>query len=91
MGLRGVEIDAVALLENNGLATDVQFHLSLKHKVELLASVGVLVDSVNTRLGFYGHDEDIGLVVDKSADQRLILVSLGSFNAHALPLAHHEV
>ena len=48
VGLGGVEIDAVALLQNNGLATDIQLHTALEHEVEFLSGMGVLVDPIST-------------------------------------------
>ena len=36
MRLGGVEIDGVAFFQDDGLAADVEFHLTLQHEIELL-------------------------------------------------------
>ena len=91
MGLGGVEINAVALFQDDGLAGDVQLHLAFQHHVELLAGVGVLIDGPGSRLGFNGDDEHVGLVVHETTHQRLVLVGLGAFDGQSLSFAGHIV
>ena len=89
--LAGVEIDAIALFQNDGLTTDVQLHSAFEHEVELLTGVRVLVDGASTWLRLYSNNKYIGLVVDETAHQRLVLISFSTLDGHALSLACHIV
>ena len=91
MGLGGIEIDGVALFQDDGLATNIKFHLTLEHEVEFLSLMGILINGVCLGLRLYGYDKHIGLVVDETTYQTLILIGLGALHTHTLTLANHEV
>ena len=52
VGLCGIEIDAVALFQHNGLAAKEELHGTFQDKVELLTRMRVLVNGVYTYVHF---------------------------------------
>ena len=91
MGLGGIEIDRVALFQNDGLACNIKFHLAFQYEVKLLAAVGVLIDSMYAWLGFYGYYENISLMVDEARYQSLVFISLGTLNTYSLTFTYHKI
>ena len=91
VGLGGIEIDAVALVEHEHLLADGEFEAALGHHVKLLSLVGVLVQRLVLGFGLDGHHEGVGLAGTETAGKALVGVLLAALHAHALTLAGEEI
>ena len=67
MRFGGVEIDAVALFEDDGLSGNVKLHLAFEYHVKLLAWMRVLINHMSLGLWLDGDNEHVGLMVDETA------------------------
>ena len=87
----GVKINAVALVEDDFLAFDVDKHTSFEYEVELLTVMLVVMDRLVISFRFNGDDERVGGTVHESGCQRLVFVGFRTFDAGPLAGAGYKV
>lgn len=80
MGLGGVEVDTVALVQHECLLAHGQFHGAFEHHIELLTGVRIALARRTLRLGFHGDDEGVCLAPAEAAGRALVVIRLAAFN-----------